>query len=478
MKVLGLSDEKLVERLLHRVAVERGCTADVLEDLSEVDARQIFVTEGYTSLSAYCIEALGYSEHEAYPRVSAARLVRRFPYALQMLRDGRVSLSTLRIVGPHLSDENAHERLASAARLTAKKLEVLIASWAPRPDVPTTVTFIAAPEPPRLLQRMEAAATVESMVATIREARSVSAAMGTIPTSIPSQHAASRATEAFEPPAPLPKPLSPGKRCVTFTLDESEYAELMRLRDLDRHTTPDGDIKKIIVRAVRDRLAKVEARKHGTLKRTTPTQVTGGAAAAAGAGVGAAGAGAGAGAGAAAGAGAGAGAGAAAAGAGAGAGARVGAAGAGAGVYAGEPTSRASAAITDKRSPTQQQKRDVAERDGHRCSYVSPSGRRCDATAWLETDHIDGWALTRQTSSDRLQLLCRTHNQAKGSAPQTAGRYYATGDALGARVPRGRFRDRRAIYSLRSERRSQATSARTAQAQLGGATCGSCRRAR
>ncbi len=99
MRSSRLSDEKLVERLLRRVAVERGCTADVLEDIGQVDARDIYVVEGYSSLSEYCMKALGYSQDESFPRVAAARLVRRFPLALQMLRDGTLTLSTLRTIG-------------------------------------------------------------------------------------------------------------------------------------------------------------------------------------------------------------------------------------------------------------------------------------------------------------------------------------------------------------------------------------------
>src|SRR5882757_430289 len=154
MKPHALSDEKLVERLLCRVARERECIADVIEDLGEVDSRKLYVTVACSSLSGYCVERLGYSETEAYPLVAAARLARRFPQALQMLRDGRMSRATLRLIDPHLTPDNADERLAAAAGLTVKKLEMLIARWAPKDDVPTTVTFIPAKEPPRLLERM------------------------------------------------------------------------------------------------------------------------------------------------------------------------------------------------------------------------------------------------------------------------------------------------------------------------------------
>jgi hypothetical protein len=343
-----LSNEKLIERLLHRVAIERGCNADVIEDLAEVDARRLYLAAGCSSLSAYCIEVLGYSEPEAYPRVAVARLAQRLPQALRMLRDGSASLSTLRLLEPHLRGERAAERLAMAAGLTVKRIDELIVTWVPKPDVPTTVKVVAAPESLGLLQRMEAPAG-DTLAAEPTQLSPEE--LATLPPPTPT-------------PTPLPKPLSPGKRAITFTLDEEEYIALMRLRDLDRHSTPDGDIKKIIVRAVRERLAKVEARKFGKLKREKPRGEThdagwsdanrGGA----------------------------------------------------------EPH-----AITSRRAPSQAQRREVVARDGERCCYTSPDGRRCSSTAWLELDHTDGWALTHETRADRLRLLCRAHNQAKGSAP-------------------------------------------------------------
>ena len=56
-------------------------------------------------------------------------------------------------------------------------------------------------------------------------------------------------------------------------------------------------------------------------------------------------------------------------------------------------------------------KRAVHERDGGRCTYVSPDGRRCTATGCLEFDHLDGFAITGVHSVDRITLRCRAHNQ-------------------------------------------------------------------
>ena len=56
-------------------------------------------------------------------------------------------------------------------------------------------------------------------------------------------------------------------------------------------------------------------------------------------------------------------------------------------------------------------KRAVYERDGERCTWVSPDGRRCTATGCLEFDHLDGFAITGAHLVDRITLRCRAHNQ-------------------------------------------------------------------
>lgn len=57
--------------------------------------------------------------------------------------------------------------------------------------------------------------------------------------------------------------------------------------------------------------------------------------------------------------------------------------------------------------------RDVVwRRDEGRCAFVSPDGRRCESTAWLEYDHVRPWARGgRSDDPANIRLLCRAHNQ-------------------------------------------------------------------
>jgi hypothetical protein len=56
-------------------------------------------------------------------------------------------------------------------------------------------------------------------------------------------------------------------------------------------------------------------------------------------------------------------------------------------------------------------KRAVRERDGGRCTFASAEGRRCEARAHLEFDHIEPVARGGLATVGNLRLRCRAHNQ-------------------------------------------------------------------
>ena len=58
----------------------------------------------------YCTQVLHLAEHAALNRIEAARAARRFPIILELLADGRIHLSAVRLVAPPLTERN-HESL-------------------------------------------------------------------------------------------------------------------------------------------------------------------------------------------------------------------------------------------------------------------------------------------------------------------------------------------------------------------------------
>lgn len=65
-------------------------------------------------------------------------------------------------------------------------------------------------------------------------------------------------------------------------------------------------------------------------------------------------------------------------------------------------------------------KRAVFERDGGRCTYVSPDGHRCGSRWKLELDHVEAAALGGKPTVENLRLRCRSHNALH--AEETFGR--------------------------------------------------------
>jgi 5-methylcytosine-specific restriction endonuclease McrA len=57
-----------------------------------------------------------------------------------------------------------------------------------------------------------------------------------------------------------------------------------------------------------------------------------------------------------------------------------------------------------------QVKRAVWERDGYRCTYVSPDGRRCESRWQLELDHAESVALGGPSTVEKIRGRCRVHN--------------------------------------------------------------------
>jgi len=56
-------------------------------------------------------------------------------------------------------------------------------------------------------------------------------------------------------------------------------------------------------------------------------------------------------------------------------------------------------------------KRAVRERDSERCTFVSESGKRCEARSGLEFDHVLEYARGGEATVSGIRLRCRAHNQ-------------------------------------------------------------------
>src|SRR5437667_1742085 len=136
----SLSDHDLLARIGMLAGKEREATVELVAHLAVLDARPaLFAAEGHGSLFTYCTEVLRLSADATCNRIQAARACRDFPVILEALASGAMSLTSVRILRPHLTPENHAAVLARACGRSRREIEALVAELAPRPDVPPSV---------------------------------------------------------------------------------------------------------------------------------------------------------------------------------------------------------------------------------------------------------------------------------------------------------------------------------------------------
>jgi 5-methylcytosine-specific restriction endonuclease McrA len=140
-----LTDAELEDRLKRLTGIERKAQVLLLAHLGEFDDRRLYAGRGHPSLFAYCLQVLGYSEQAAYKRIQAARAARAHPEILQRLADGKITMTAVVILAPHLRQNNASELLSEARGRRTRDVEALAARLSPRPDRPDLLRALPAP---------------------------------------------------------------------------------------------------------------------------------------------------------------------------------------------------------------------------------------------------------------------------------------------------------------------------------------------
>jgi hypothetical protein len=129
----------LITALRRLARADHELNAQLLVHLCEVEARGLYREHAHASMYTYCVAELHMSEAQAYLRINAARSGRKFTRILQLVAQGAVHLTAIKLLGPHLRPDN-HEQLLECARGKGKReVELLVATLAPKPDVPTRI---------------------------------------------------------------------------------------------------------------------------------------------------------------------------------------------------------------------------------------------------------------------------------------------------------------------------------------------------
>ena len=142
-----LSNQELIAALPLLVRRESQAIAELVAHLAEVDARRLYRDQAFPSMHQYCVDALHLCEGAAYKRITAARTARRFPIILDLLADGRLHLSAVCLLAPHLTEGNHSSLLEAAVHRSKRGVELLLAERFPRPDVPQSIRKLPVRQP-------------------------------------------------------------------------------------------------------------------------------------------------------------------------------------------------------------------------------------------------------------------------------------------------------------------------------------------
>ncbi len=374
-----MTSEAVVRSLRKVVGRKRKADALVIAHLSEVQERRLHLQQGCSSLTNYCVEMLGMSEDEAGLRVAVAHLVRRVPEALTSLANGRLHLSGLLCLKPHLTACNSAALLARASGKTKREIKELVAGLAPKPDAVAMVRREPAPRPgPDRMEPLGPALTATAATShavtgsgsgspAVARSGSVTAAASSSGSgsdavsasgsgsasdagSVADADSGSGSVTAVDTPAFVLESPPPSRYRVQFTASATLSDKLRRLQArLGRGPRADN-LADVIEAAVDAKLAELDKRQYAkrtsASKRPLKTLAN----------------------------------------------------------TDGSPTSRAIPAAV---------RRAVVERDGEQCSFVAApkhGGRRCTETAGLEFHHRVPFARGGDHSLDNVWLLCRAHN--------------------------------------------------------------------
>ena len=349
--------------------------ARMLAYLGEVERRGLHVDMSCSSMFVFVERRFGLTGGSAFRRLTAARLVRRFPTVMSRVESGDIHLEALCALRDVLTAENVDDLMAQTAKKTLREVEAIVACLAPRPDVkgkirklperrlpdPTQAPVVVplqqdeprgepAPEPDgSLFAVARAVASQSPVVASIPEAivpeASPQVTLAAVADRVVAPPVAAHApTAAIAPRAEAPRPrmqqLSEARHKVQLTVSSETRAKIERAQALMRHRNPSGDLEVVFDRAMDALLEKLEKERLGKTSR---------------------------------------------------------------------PQKKARPS-KDGHIPAET-RREVFARDGEQCTHVDQHGNRCGCRDFLELDHVVPRAKGSSDEASNLSVACRAHNR-------------------------------------------------------------------
>lgn len=371
-----LDSRALSERLRSLAGDERSIQADFLLHLDALDRRRGYAELGYPSLWEYCLRALHLREGAAGRRIGAMRVLRRYPVLVDALRDGRLSLSTLRVLGPVLTAENVLAVTAQAAFRTKAETDAIAASVKPRAapaqglrrltpvqmgplvlaeqsvlteSAQTRVEGPALPTPTHAVADTAAPPTTSPFANVPMSGARPCQALALQNETDPSSALALGAPPPRRPATAELRAVADAQWSLRVTLDAEAKEDLETLTALLAHKVPSRNLAAVLAEALRCAVEKHGVRRGALVPARRKS--------------------------------------------------------------AAEPK-KAPGGPSPGRRPTipAEVRRQVWERDGGMCSFTASDGTRCGTRWQLELDHVVPFARGGEPTVTNLRLRCRTHN--------------------------------------------------------------------
>ena len=137
------SPSELDSELAHHFSGERAHTLPTILLIAEVERRQTFIEQGFSTIWEYLRRVHRQSDTMIHYRVSCARAVNRFPQVIEFLRDGRLCMTTLAELMKAMNEANCDALLAEALGKSKREAERIVAREKPK-SVPKDVTRTVA----------------------------------------------------------------------------------------------------------------------------------------------------------------------------------------------------------------------------------------------------------------------------------------------------------------------------------------------
>lgn len=123
-----------MRRLERFVEEERERLHEFLALLAELDRRANSLRHrGYASTFDYCVRRLKLSEDESYRRITAARATVIRPEILSAISEGRLTLSAVSRIAPHVRRPDAPEIISRVEGKSARQIDEILAPLCPLP---------------------------------------------------------------------------------------------------------------------------------------------------------------------------------------------------------------------------------------------------------------------------------------------------------------------------------------------------------